>query len=75
LSAQAASGRTPSRTSSRIRELGDMVALARDTIVSAVRPPYSYGPEFASQFLFGLRMAWFPLVLASIAFTYGPAGI
>jgi phospholipid/cholesterol/gamma-HCH transport system permease protein len=52
-----------------------MVVLTRRTAVAAVRPPYSYGAEFASQFLFGLRMAWFPLVLASIAFTYGPAGI
>jgi len=58
-----------------VREIGSMVILTRATIVSALRPPYSYGAEFASQFLFGLRMAWFPLVLASIAFTYGPAGI
>jgi phospholipid/cholesterol/gamma-HCH transport system permease protein len=63
------------RSSSGVREIGAMVALARQTIGSAVRPPYSYGAELASQFLFGLRMAWFPLVLASIAFTYGPAGI
>ncbi len=52
-----------------------MVALTRQTIGAAVRPPYSFGAELASQFLFGLRMAWFPLVVASIAFTYGPAGI
>src|SRR3954451_3054234 len=58
-----------------IREIGAMVILTRSTFVAALRPPYSYGAEFASQFLFGLRMAWFPLVLASIAFTYGPAGI
>jgi phospholipid/cholesterol/gamma-HCH transport system permease protein len=63
------------RSSGGVREIGAMVALARATIGSAVRPPYSYGAELASQFLFGLRMAWFPLVLASIAFTYGPAGI
>src|SRR3954451_5392064 len=58
-----------------IREIGAMVDLTRATIGSALRPPYSYGAELASQFLFGLRMAWFPLVLASIGFTYGPAGI
>ena len=40
-----------------------------------MRPPYSYGPELASQFVFGLRMAWFPMIVASVAFTYGPAGI
>jgi phospholipid/cholesterol/gamma-HCH transport system permease protein len=58
-----------------VREIGAMVALTRQTIGAAVRPPYSYGAELASQFLFGLRMAWFPLVIASVAFTYGPAGI
>jgi phospholipid/cholesterol/gamma-HCH transport system permease protein len=58
-----------------VREVGAILILARQTIVRAVRPPYTYGPELVSQFLFGLRMAWFPLVLASIAFTYGPAGI
>src|SRR4051794_39553832 len=63
------------RFGDNIREIGAMVDLTRQTIGSAVRPPYSYGAELASQFLFGLRMAWFPLVLASIAFTYGPAGI
>ena len=63
------------RSGNGVREIGAMVALARQTIGAAVRPPYSYGAELASQFLFGLRMAWFPLVLASIAFTYGPAGI
>ena len=62
-------------SSSGVREIGAMVALFRQTLYLAVRPPYSYGAELASQFLFGLRMAWFPLVLASIAFTYGPAGI
>src|SRR3954454_23995482 len=62
-------------TPSGVREIGAMVVLTRSTVVAALRPPYSYGAEFASQFLFGLRMAWFPLVLASIAFTYGPAGI
>jgi phospholipid/cholesterol/gamma-HCH transport system permease protein len=59
----------------RVREIGAILQLGRQTIGAAVRPPYSYGAELSSQFLFGLRMAWFPLVLASIAFTYGPAGI
>jgi len=58
-----------------VREIGAILVLTRQTLIAAVRPPYSYGAELSSQFLFGLRMAWFPLVLASIAFTYGPAGI
>jgi len=49
--------------------------LTRRTLLAVLRPPYNYGPEFASQFVFGLRMAWFPMVIASLAFTYGPAGI
>ena len=76
MSTQAAPGRARERRSARgVREIGAMVALTRATIGAAVRPPFTFGAEFASQFLFGLRMAWFPLVLAAIAFTYGPAGI
>ncbi len=52
-----------------------MVLLTRRTIVAAVTPPYSYGPELVDQFLFALRLGWFPMILASLAFTYGPAGI
>src|SRR5919197_147405 len=38
-------------------------------------PPYPYGGEFVSQFLFTLRLAWLPMIVASICFTYGPSGI
>jgi phospholipid/cholesterol/gamma-HCH transport system permease protein len=58
-----------------IRELGAIGVLTRHTIASALRPPYNYGPELAEQFVIGLRMAWAPLIISSIAFTYGPAGI
>jgi phospholipid/cholesterol/gamma-HCH transport system permease protein len=68
-------GARQGRIVAAVHEFGAMGVLARRTFVAALRPPYSYGAELASQFLFGLRMAWFPLVLASIAFTYGPAGI
>ncbi len=47
------------KLSDGIREIGSMVVLTRATVWAALRPPYSYGAEFASQFLFGLRMAWF----------------
>ena len=56
-------------------EIGSMAILTRQTIRAAVRPPFSYGPELVSQMLFALRLAWFPMILASMAFTYGPAGI
>ncbi len=58
-----------------IREIGAIGNLTRRTLTSGLKPPYTYGPELAEQFIFGLRMAWFPLIVSSIAFTYGPAGI
>jgi phospholipid/cholesterol/gamma-HCH transport system permease protein len=56
-------------------DIGDMGILTGKTLVSAVRPPYSYGNEFVYQFLFALRVCWFPMILASVAFTYGPSGV
>jgi phospholipid/cholesterol/gamma-HCH transport system permease protein len=56
-------------------EIGDMVILTGRTIVSALRPPYSYGDEFVDQFLFALRICWFPLLISTVAINYGPAGI
>src|SRR3982075_2023219 len=58
-----------------IETVGAMVLLFRRTIVAALTPPYNYGPELVDQFLFALRLGWFPMILASLAFTYGPAGI
>ena len=56
-------------------DIGDMGILTGRTIVSAVRPPYTYGNEFVYQFLFVLRVCWFPMILASVAFSYGPSGV
>ncbi len=64
-----------SRAAAGTRQIGSIGLLTRHTLGSALRPPYSYGPELAAQFLFGLRVAWFPMVVASVAFTYGPAGV
>src|SRR5436305_9817838 len=58
-----------------IETIGAMLLLFRRTIVAALFPPYNYGPELIDQFLFALRLGWFPMILASLAFTYGPAGI
>nr|WP_205699768.1 ABC transporter permease [Conexibacter sp. SYSU D00693] len=52
-----------------------MGMLAARTATSALRPPYPYGAEFVEQFLFALRLCWFPMIVASICFTYGPSGI
>jgi phospholipid/cholesterol/gamma-HCH transport system permease protein len=58
-----------------IDTIGAMMLLLRRTVIAAVTPPYTYGPEFVDQFLFALRLGWFPMMIASLAFTYGPAGI
>ena len=58
-----------------IETIGAMMLLLRKTLVAAVTPPYDYGPELVDQFLFALRLGWFPMILASLAFTYGPAGV
>lgn len=55
--------------------VGEMLLLLRRTVVAALRPPFDYGPELVHQFLFALRVGWFPMIIASLAFTYGPAGV
>src|SRR3954464_8143046 len=56
-------------------EIGDMMILTGKTIVSAIRPPYPYGGEFVQQFLFALRLCWFPLMISTIAFGYAAPGL
>jgi phospholipid/cholesterol/gamma-HCH transport system permease protein len=40
-----------------------------------VRPPYPYGDEFVSQFLFVLRLVWFPLLVTTVSINYGAPGL
>ena len=58
-----------------LEEFGDMMILTGRTISSAVRPPYPYGGELVSQFLFSLQAVWFPLMLTTIAIDYGGPGL
>jgi phospholipid/cholesterol/gamma-HCH transport system permease protein len=58
-----------------LEEIGDMVLLTGRAIWSAVRPPYPYGGELVAQFLFTLRLVWFPLLVTTIAISYGAAGL
>jgi phospholipid/cholesterol/gamma-HCH transport system permease protein len=58
-----------------LEEVGDMVILTGRTIVSALRPPYPYGEELVSQFLFTLRLCWFPLMLSTFVFGYEAPGL
>jgi phospholipid/cholesterol/gamma-HCH transport system permease protein len=58
-----------------LEELGDMMILTGRTLASALRPPYPYGGELVSQFLFVLRLVWFPLLLSTLAIDYGAPGL
>src|SRR5713226_1287688 len=58
-----------------MEEVGDMMLLTGRTISSALRPPYPYGGELVSQFLFVLRLVWFPLLVTTVAISYGAPGL
>ncbi|HEY2717555.1 MAG TPA: ABC transporter permease [Solirubrobacterales bacterium] len=56
-------------------QVGQMVILTTRTLVSAVRPPYPYGEELVWQFLFVLKLSWFPLVITTFALCLGAPGL
>ncbi len=56
-------------------EIGDMILLTGRTISAAVRPPYIYGGEFVAQFVFALRLVWFPLMITIVAICYAVPGL
>ncbi len=58
-----------------IEEVGDMMILTARTISSALKPPYPYGGEFVSQFLFALRLCWFPLLISTVCICYAAPGL
>jgi phospholipid/cholesterol/gamma-HCH transport system permease protein len=62
-------------TKALLEEIGDTMILTGKTVVSALRPPYPYGGEFVNQFLFALRLCWFPLLLSVVAAGYGAPGL
>ena len=62
-------------TKNLLEQVGDMMILTGKTLLSAIRPPYPYGTEFVQQFLFALRLCWFPLMISTIAFGYGAPGL
>jgi phospholipid/cholesterol/gamma-HCH transport system permease protein len=62
-------------TRNLLEEVGEMMLLTGRTISSALRPPYLYGEEFVSQFLFVLRLVWFPLMVTTVAINYGAPGL
>ena len=59
---------------SAFEQVGEMMILTAKTIVSAVRPPYPYGEELVGQFLFVLKLCWFPLLISTFALNLGAPG-
>src|SRR5215217_6066069 len=60
---------------SLFEQVGDMMILTSKTVISAIRPPYPYGGEFISQFLFALQLCWFPMMISMIAVSFGAPGL
>jgi phospholipid/cholesterol/gamma-HCH transport system permease protein len=58
-----------------LEQVGDVMVLTGKTLLSAIRPPYPYGMEFVQQFLFLLRLCWFPLTVSMVALSYGAPGL
>lgn len=56
-------------------QVGVMMILTVKTLISAVKPPYPYGEELVWQFLFVLKLAWFPLVISTFALNLGAPGL
>ena len=56
-------------------EVGNMMVLTAKTIVAAVRAPFPYGEELVWQFLFVLKLSWFPLMISTFALDLGAPGL
>ena len=56
-------------------QVGEMMILTAKTMISAVRPPYPYGEELVWQFLFVLKLSWFPLLISTFALCLGAPGL
>jgi phospholipid/cholesterol/gamma-HCH transport system permease protein len=54
---------------------GDIGVFTGRVLNRVFLPPYSYGSEFVSQMVFVLRSCWFPMIVGSVCFSFGPAGI
>src|SRR6185312_2700240 len=57
------------------RQVGEMMILIGRTVRAAVVPPYPYGEELVGQFLFALRLCWFPLLVSTVAISFGAPGL
>ena len=60
---------------SLFERMGNMVVLTGKTLMAAIRPPYPYGGEFLSQFIFALQLCWFPMAVSMVAVSFGAPGL
>ncbi|HWM55334.1 MAG TPA: ABC transporter permease [Solirubrobacterales bacterium] len=60
---------------SSFEQVGSMMLLTTRTIVAAIRPPYPYGEELVGQFIFALKLCWFPLLVSTFALCLGAPGL
>src|SRR3989475_8569367 len=60
---------------SLFEQVGNMMILTGKTMTATVRPPYPYGGEFISQFIFALQLCWFPMLISTVAFGFGAPGL
>jgi phospholipid/cholesterol/gamma-HCH transport system permease protein len=58
-----------------LEQVGEMILLTTRTLVAAVRPPYPYGEELIGQFLFVLKLSWFPMTISTFALCFGAPGL
>jgi phospholipid/cholesterol/gamma-HCH transport system permease protein len=58
-----------------LEQVGEVMVLTGKTILSSVSPPFPYGTEFVQQFMFLLRLCWFPLLVSMVALSYGAPGL
>ncbi|HET8815483.1 MAG TPA: ABC transporter permease [Solirubrobacterales bacterium] len=56
-------------------QVGVMMILTVKTLIAAVRAPYPYGEELVWQFLFVLKLSWFPLMVSTFALNLGAPGL
>jgi phospholipid/cholesterol/gamma-HCH transport system permease protein len=68
-------GRAFLPTRNFLEEVGDVATLTGRTLRAALLPPYPYGEELVAQFLFVLRLCWLPLLLSTVAISYGAPGL
>lgn len=63
------------RAASPLLGLGRVVVFASQATTRGLRPPFTYGPELIAQFHAIVRACMMPLLLVSVALSFGPAGV